>query len=109
MYHKLVEALLKKSMYPLNETGWTLDQKESFRCYRTDIADTIMYCFNILRNNLLHQLLGHLDQAITKCHENNTENWPYLEACLYAWSAIGESLADEEDCDCCPSSSRSSQ
>lgn len=89
-------------MYPLNETGWTQDQKESFRCYRTDIADTIMYCFNILRDNLLHQLLGHLDQAITKCHENNATNWPYLEACLYAWSAIGESLADEEDCDLLP-------
>lgn len=48
------------------------------RCYRTDIADTIMYCFNILRDNLLHQLLGHLDNAIAQCNANNAQNWPYL-------------------------------
>ena len=45
----LVDSLLRKAMYNLKENEWTPDQRESFRCYRTDIADTIMYCFNILR------------------------------------------------------------
>lgn len=96
IYHKLVENMLHKSMYPLNDSTWSQDQKEAFRCYRTDIADTIMYCYNILRDDLLKILLLHLDQAIGKCRANHGENWPYLEACLYAWSAIGESLAEEE-------------
>ena len=47
----LVDSLLRKAMYNLKENEWTPDQRESFRCYRTDIADTIMYCFNILRVN----------------------------------------------------------
>eukprot|EP00095_Tigriopus_kingsejongensis_P012065 maker-scaffold60_size442463-snap-gene-0.27 protein:Tk12065 transcript:maker-scaffold60_size442463-snap-gene-0.27-mRNA-1 annotation:"Importin-13" len=98
VYHELVESLLRKSMYPLNDSSWTADQKEAFRCYRTDVADTIMYCFNILRDNLLQILLNHLEQAIVKCSgPGGEQNWPYLEACLYAWSAIGESMAEEEE------------
>ncbi|TRY79407.1 hypothetical protein TCAL_07050 [Tigriopus californicus] len=97
IYHELVESLLRKSMYPLNDQSWTADQKEVFRCYRTDVADTIMYCFNILRDNLLQILLSHLDQAITKSNNEGQQHWPYLEACLYAWSAIGESMAEEEE------------
>ena len=51
----LVDSLLRKAMYNLKENEWTPDQRESFRCYRTDIADTIMYCFNILRvSNIKH-------------------------------------------------------
>ena len=49
IYQMLVDSLLRKAMYNLKESEWTPDQRESFRCYRTDIADTIMYCFNILR------------------------------------------------------------
>ncbi len=45
VYEELVNSLLKKSMYSLNESSWTADQRESFRCYRTDIADTVMYCY----------------------------------------------------------------
>src|SRR5207249_819277 len=92
-YHNLVESLLKKSMYPLNEGNWTSDQKELFRCYRTDVADTIMYCHNILRDDLLQLLNNHLDEAITKSQTQREMYWPYLEACLYSWSAIGESMA----------------
>ena len=99
-YKALVESMMKKSMYPLNDQDWTADQKESFRCYRTDVADTIMYCHNILRDDLLKLLNGHLDEAIGKCNSNMAANWPYLEACLYAWSAIGESMAEEEENDC---------
>jgi hypothetical protein len=98
VYHKLVEGMLKKSMYPVNDSAWSSDQKEAFRCYRTDIGDTIMYCHNILRDSLLILLLNHLDAAVAKANENHDANWPYLEACLFAWSAIGESLAEEEEC-----------
>lgn len=98
-YHSLVEALLQKSMYPLNDADFTSDQKEQFRCYRTDVADTIMYCFNILRDDLLQLLNHHLDEAISKCKMHAEQYWPYLETCLYSWSAIGEAMVEEEEND----------
>ena len=45
IYEELVNALMRKAMYSLSESEWTVDQREAFRCYRTDIADTIMYCY----------------------------------------------------------------
>ena len=45
IYEELVNALMRKAMYSLQENEWTGDQREAFRCYRTDIADTIMYCY----------------------------------------------------------------
>ena len=57
-----------------------------------------MYCYQILRDNLLNLLLSHLDAAVSKANESHAANWPYLEACLFAWAAIGESLAEEEEC-----------
>jgi len=96
VYTALVNAMLVKSMYDPRDKDWTADQRESLRCYRTDIADTIMYSFNILRDGLLQCLLQHLDTAITQCL-NNSEAWPPLEACLHAWYAVAESLADSEE------------
>jgi len=98
-YHHLVECLLKKSMHPLSNEDWTSDEKEVFRCYRTDVADTIMYCHNILRDDLLKLLNHHLEEAVKMCREpsGHARNWPYLETCLFSWSAIGEVLAEEEE------------
>ena len=45
IYEELVNSLMRKAMYSLTENEWTADQRETFRCYRTDIADTIMYCY----------------------------------------------------------------
>merc|ERR1719346_311355 len=70
-----------KSMFPADDSQWTKDQREAFRCYRTDIGDTLLYCYNILRDNLLNLLLGHLDAAIAKATADHGANWPYLEAC----------------------------
>ena len=96
IYTALVNAMLHKSMYDPKDAEWSADQRESLRCYRTDIADTIMYSFNILRDGLLHSLLQHLDHAIAACL-NNPQSWPPLEACLHAWYAVAESLADSEE------------
>ena len=52
---------------------------------------------NILRDNLLRLLLRHVDEATTQNLQDPTRNWPYLETCLYCWSAVAESLAEEED------------
>ena len=96
VYTALVNAMLHKSMYDPKDGEWSADQRESLRCYRTDIADTIMYSFNILRDGLLHSLLQHLDHAIGATLANPAA-WPPLEACLHAWYAVAESLADSEE------------
>lgn len=96
VYTALVNTMLAKSMYDPKDAEWTADQRESFRCYRTDIADTIMYSFNILRDGLLHALLQHLDLSISACLSNPAA-WPALESCLHAWYAVAESLADSEE------------
>lgn len=31
---------MKKSMFPKDIEDWSLDEKDTFRCYRQDIADT---------------------------------------------------------------------
>ena len=49
VYTALVNAMLVKSMLDPKDEEWTADQREQLRGYRTDIADTIMYSFNILR------------------------------------------------------------
>lgn len=96
VYTALVNTMLMKSMYDPKDDQWTADQRESFRCYRTDIADTIMYSFNILRDGLLHSLLQHLDSSISACLTSPAA-WPALEACLHAWYAVAESLADSDE------------
>ena len=63
IYEELVNALMRKAMYSLNENDWTADQREAFRCYRTDIADTIMYCYNIL-NPSIWSNMGAFEQAV---------------------------------------------
>ena len=55
------------------------------------------YCFNILRENLLVALLRHVEEATTLNQRDPATHWPYLEATLYMWSAVAESLAEEEE------------
>lgn len=85
-----------------------------------------MYCYNILREILLQKMLKHVEEAsalnlqvrhiwsnilkrialpfpfLTFCAvfflQDPNQHWPYLEASLYTWSAVAESLAEEEEC-----------
>ncbi|RZC40401.1 importin-13, partial [Asbolus verrucosus] len=95
-YRDLVCIMLRKSMYPLNEDGdWSLDDKEVFRCYRQDIADTFIYCYNVLNLEMLDILNSKLIEAL---HKNNTTGvpppiqWNEVETCLHAFGAIAESI-----------------
>jgi hypothetical protein len=95
-YRDLVCIMLRKSMYPLQEDGdWSLDDKEVFRCYRQDIADTFIYCYNVLNLEMLDILNSKLAEAL---HKNNTTGvpptiqWNEVETCLHAFGAIAESI-----------------
>ena len=42
-------------------------------------------------------LLKHVDEATTLNLQDPARHWPYLEATLCVWSAVAESLAEEEE------------
>ncbi len=41
-FEHLIEALISKGRLPENENGFTSEDKEIFRAYRTDIIDTMV-------------------------------------------------------------------
>lgn len=41
-FERLIEVLISKGQLPENENIFTNEDKESFRCYRVDITDTMV-------------------------------------------------------------------
>ncbi|XP_017777342.1 PREDICTED: importin-13 [Nicrophorus vespilloides] len=95
-YRQLVGMLLRKSMLPNDEESktWTLDDKEMFRCYRQDIADTFMYCYNVLNLEMLDILIVQLENALQKCNDSPS-HWNWVDSCLHAFCAIAECIEME--------------
>ncbi|CAH0554758.1 unnamed protein product [Brassicogethes aeneus] len=97
-YRNLVCVMLRKAMFPtVEDESWTSDDKEVFRCYRQDIADTLIYCYNVLNIEMLDILHTKLLEALKKDRPNNTEpiRWSEVETCLHAFSAVAESVENE--------------
>lgn len=103
IYDSLINCFLLKVQYPpeaiyLHE--WDAEEREKFRCYRQDIGDTFMYCFNILRSSMLKVLFEHFNKAVgavfaaCKAADRSAleEAARYLEAVLYAFSSIAENI-----------------
>lgn len=42
VYRALTEALLVKTMFPEDLEAWGPEDQERFRCYRQDVADTLV-------------------------------------------------------------------
>lgn len=89
IYHRLAQALLRKSTLPasLNEEG-NAEERELFRCYRQDAADTLDYCYSVLGNELL-ELLGHRLST-------PDSSWTFVESTLHAFKALSESVSTQE-------------
>lgn len=67
--------------------------REVFRCYRQDVADSYVYCYNILNLEMLDILQYKLDDALRKIGGGEAgEHWPLIETCLHAYEAIAESI-----------------
>ncbi|CAG9760659.1 unnamed protein product [Ceutorhynchus assimilis] len=98
-YRELVCILLRKSMLPLvDDTSWTIEDKEVFRCYRQDISDTFMYCYNVLNLEMLDILTTKLNEILNKDNRNQFSQppkWNEIETCLHAFCAIAESIEME--------------
>ncbi|KAJ6635779.1 Importin-13 [Pseudolycoriella hygida] len=88
LYKQLTKILVRKAQQPdessLNK--WSLDDLESFRCYREDISDTLMYCYEVLHSDLLEILSNLLDGSL----HNIQQNWTQLESCLFAFYCLAE-------------------
>lgn len=41
-FERLIEVLISKGQLPANDNIFTSEDKESFRCYRVDITDTMV-------------------------------------------------------------------
>ena len=41
-FERLIEVLISKGQLPANDSIFTSEDKESFRCYRVDITDTMV-------------------------------------------------------------------
>ncbi|KAG5892535.1 hypothetical protein JTB14_011124 [Gonioctena quinquepunctata] len=97
-YRNLVCVMLTKSMFPLSDDNWSLDDKEVFRCYRQDIADTFMYCYVVLNIEMLDILNTKLTEALRKTDEhrlNRVIKWNEVETVLHAFGAVAESIEYE--------------
>lgn len=97
VYLSLVEVLLHKVRYPPDTEyeSWDGDDKESHRCYRQDIADTLMYSYAMLHEALLSWLCRSLSSALEKVPTDEV-TWQELEALLFALSAIAENIDQKE-------------
>ena len=99
LFHSLIDAFLVKVQYPSDdvyENEWNSYDRESFRCYRQDIGDSFMYCYNILRVSMLSSLLSHYQLAAnhltSQLNKDEHKSWQYLEAVLYSFSSIAENV-----------------
>ncbi|XP_076181025.1 importin-13-like protein cdm isoform X2 [Ptiloglossa arizonensis] len=92
IYVRLVQALLRKSVLPSSpsEAG-DADEQELFRCYRQDVADTLDYCYRVLRQDLLVLLGQRLSQTV-----DGLEKWTDVESTLHAFGALANCTGIEE-------------
>ncbi|KAJ8931893.1 hypothetical protein NQ314_015162 [Rhamnusium bicolor] len=98
-YRDLVCVMLRKSMFPsIDDNSWSLDDKEVFRCYRQDIADTFIYCYVVLNLEMLDMLNTKLTESLQKNDTNGIAQpiqWNEVETVLHAFGAIAESIEYE--------------
>ncbi|XP_051172123.1 importin-13 [Leptopilina boulardi] len=92
IYARLAQALLRKATLPLTsrEAGDS-DDRELLRCYRQDAADTLNYCHNVLKEDLLLLLGQRLSQPFEE-----VENWTHVESSLHAFNALADNVGTQE-------------
>ncbi|RZF36601.1 hypothetical protein LSTR_LSTR007304 [Laodelphax striatellus] len=91
IFKDLVLILLRKCEYP-RDMELCAEDKETFRWYRTDIADTLVYCCNVLHESVLEILLSQLQLSMTSAKSA----WQPLESCLFAFAAVAENTDENE-------------
>lgn len=106
IFHSLIDIFLVKLQYPPDEIycqSWDSDDREKFRCYRQDIGDTFMFCFNILRSSMLKLLMDHFTKsinfiAISVNKDDAKSSIRYFEAVIFAFASISENISNDNVC-----------
>ncbi|XP_014211303.1 importin-13 isoform X2 [Copidosoma floridanum] len=84
IYARLAHALLKKSTLPsLPGQAGNSEDRELFRCYRQDVADTLIYCYNVIQQDLFIMIGQQLSQP-----QEDVSKWPEVEAAIHAFKAL---------------------
>lgn len=98
LYSHLTKILVKKSQQPneIELERWSLDDLESFRCYRQDISDTLIYCYEVLNEDILNITFGILQESLEAVQKDIIE-WPRLEACIFTFYAVAEHVPPIEN------------
>ncbi|XP_074641509.1 importin-13-like [Tubulanus polymorphus] len=98
VYVELVRVLLQKVKHPTDTQlqQWNSEEKEQFRCYRQDIADTMMYAYNILRQPLISFMCSLITDLV---EHSKTEalQWQEAESAFFLLSSIAECVDYEEN------------
>ncbi|XP_037947984.1 importin-13 [Teleopsis dalmanni] len=98
LYAHLTRILVRKAEQP-DETSihkWSSDDLEAFRCYRQDISDTFIYCYDVLHHYILDILAAVLDETLGEM-QNNPTQWTKLEACIFSFQSVAEHFGGEEN------------
>lgn len=97
VYSHLVRILVKKSQLPIEESRekWCADDLETFRCYRQDIADTLLFCHEVLNEEILIILGQMLDEALVAV-QASLDNWIQLEAVVHGFCALAAQIEDDQ-------------
>lgn len=103
LYAHLTRIFIRKAQQPDEMTvdKFTADDLESFRCYRQDISDTLMYCYDVLHGDILMILIGALQEAVVEvqneCQKKaKCTSWTQLEAVIYCFHSIAEYIDNSE-------------
>ncbi|XP_066597929.1 importin-13 [Prorops nasuta] len=92
IYARLAQALLRKATLPLSECeAGDAEERELFRCYRQDAADTLDYCYRVLGQDLLMLLGQRLSEPMS-----SVEKWANVESTLHAFKALAVSIGTQE-------------
>ncbi|CAD7092399.1 unnamed protein product [Hermetia illucens] len=91
LYAHLTRILIRKAQQPDEASldKWNADDLETFRCYRQDIADTLLYCYDVLKNHIFVIFSSALNEAIVEV-QSDPSSWTKLEACILAFLAVAE-------------------
>ncbi|XP_076463019.1 importin-13-like [Babylonia areolata] len=97
MYYELIQVLLTKVEYPEEQEfeSWTKDEQEAFRCFRQDIGDTMMYCFNVVREPVLGYFCQRL-QILIEASKTQQVRWQSVEGIFFMIGSMAECVDLEE-------------
>ncbi|XP_028412939.1 importin-13-like isoform X2 [Dendronephthya gigantea] len=95
LYIGLTQVLLKKAQYPPDSewSGYNAEEREQFRCYRQDVADTMMHTYRLLREQCLNILHGQLSEALS----SSQTSWQVVESILYLIQSVSGYVEATED------------